>query len=155
MPGLDAFASWGCCFCCLGTCLCVGGEDSEWSSLNWGYCGLHWFFGIVQVLSILLALPAIGVDFAHEFGIRGDKIIPLCADLLRAAEVSWVEVGDDSLSNMGYSSQVQHAQDVVCWRGGGRIQWTLRRCSWRQQGEGREDSRRIDCGLGGGGRHED
>ena len=40
----------------------------------------------------------------------------------------------------------------MCWRGGGK---TLRRCSWRQQGEGREDSRRIDYSHGGGGRHED
>ena len=96
----------------------------------------------------------VGVDFGHEIGIRGDKLIPGCANLLRAADVSWVEVGDDSLSNLGYSSQVQRTQDVlVCWRGGGK--WTLRRRSWQQQGQGREDSRRIDCGHGGGGRHED
>ena len=107
----------------------------------------------MQVFSILLALPAIGADFAHEFGTRGDKVIPRCADLLRAAEVSWVEVGDDSLGNLGYSSQVQCTQDVlVSWRGGGK---TLRRHCWRQQGEGRENSGRIDYGLGGGGRHED
>ena len=103
--------------------------------------------------SQLLALPAIGVDFAHELGIRGNKVIPRCADLLRAAEVSWVEEGDDSLSNMGYSSQVHRTQDVpVCWRGGGK---TLRCRSWRQQGEGRKDSRRIDRRLRGGRRHED
>jgi len=74
-------------------------------------------------------------------------MIPRCADLLRAAEVSWAEEGNDSLGNTGYSSQVQRAQDVLaCWWGGGKIQWTLRHRN--EQGEGREDSRRIDQGLG-------
>ena len=101
----------------------------------------------MQVFSILLALPAIVVDFVHELGTRGDKMIPRCADLLRAAEVSWAEEGNDSLGNTGYSSQVQRAQDVLaCWWGGGKIQWTLRHRN--EQGEGREDSRRI-------GGHED
>ena len=107
----------------------------------------------MQVFSVLLALPAIGIDFAHELGTRGDKMIPRCADLLRDAEVSWIEERDDSLSNLGYSSQVQRTQDVlVCWRGGEK---TLRRGSLPQQGDRREDSMRIDYGLGGGGRHED
>jgi len=56
-----------------------------------------------------------------------NKMIPCCADLLRASEVSWAEEGNDSLSNLGYSSQVQCTQDVLaCWRRRGRIQWTLR-----------------------------
>ena len=58
----------------------------------------------MQVFSILLALPAIGVDFAHEMGTRGDNIVPRCADLLRAAEVSWVEEGNDSLSNLHWGT---------------------------------------------------
>ena len=58
----------------------------------------------MKVFSILLALHAVDVDFAHELGTRGDKVIPRCAHLLRAAEVSRVEEGDDSLGNLGHSS---------------------------------------------------
>ena len=54
MPGLDALASewsWGYC-CSVELWLGVGGEGSKWYLLDWGYCRLHWFFGLVSAFSL-------------------------------------------------------------------------------------------------------
>ena len=43
----------------------------------------------MMVFSILLALLVIDRDFVHEFGSRGDLIVPCCTDLKTATQFSF------------------------------------------------------------------
>ena len=67
----------------------------------------------MMIFSILLALLAVGRDFVHEFGSRGDLIVPCCTDLQTATHVSGVQEGKDSLRNQRHSCRIQLSWDIL------------------------------------------
>ena len=59
----------------------------KWSSLGGKYNELHPLLIHMKVFSILFALPAVGIDFVHEFGASGDLIVPCCRDMQTATHL--------------------------------------------------------------------
>ena len=95
----------------------------KWLLLGRKYNALHPLFNHMKVFSILFALPAVGINFVHEFGSSGDLVVPCCTDLQTATQVSRAQEGEYFLSNQRYSQRVQLGQEVlVLWRVGGQLQ---------------------------------
>ena len=95
----------------------------KWLPLGRKYNALHPLFNHMKVFSILFALPAVGINFVHEFGSSGDLVVPCCTDLQTATQVSRAQEGKYFLSNQRYSQRVQLGQEVlVLWRVGGQLQ---------------------------------
>ena len=89
----------------------------KWSPLGGKYNEFHPLLSHMKVFSIFFALPAIGIDFVHEFGASGDLIVPCGTDLQTATQVRMVQEGEYFLSNQRYSHRVQLGQEVlVLWR---------------------------------------
>ena len=63
---------------------------------EWEHNELHLLLRHMMVFNILLALLAVGRDFVHEFGCRGDLIVSCCTDLQTATQVRGVQEGKDS-----------------------------------------------------------
>ena len=77
----------------LDLCQDVRGIDSKLLPLSGKHNELCLLLRHMMVFSILLALLAVGGDFVHEFGSRGDLIVPYCTDLQIATQVSGVQDG--------------------------------------------------------------
>ena len=100
----------------------------KWSPLGGKYNELHPLLIHMKVFSILFALPAVGIDFVHEFGASGDLIVPCCIDMQTATQVSGVQEGEYFLSNQRHSHRVQLGWEVLAlWRVDGQLQRTLSR----------------------------